>query len=169
MKQINERGMTLISLVVTVIVITIVIFAVSTNLKNNADLQKLVYLRSDIENLEGKIEEFFNEYGELPASIEYTDISDMNEILNSTELSSKFYVIDLQAMQGLSLHYGKDYEKIKKVDADRTTESVNQYKDVYIVNEITHNVFYVRGIKLKESKQTIIYYTTRGEIKIPVE
>lgn len=161
MKKVNERGMTLISLVITVIVIIIVTFAVSTNLKNNVDLQKLVYLRSDIENLEGKVEEFFNEYGQLPASIEYTDISDLSETLNSAELSSRFYVIDLQAIQGLSLHYGKDYERIKRVDPDRTTETINQYKDVYIINETSHSVFYVKGISLKEGDKKITYYTTR--------
>lgn len=161
MKKVNERGMTLISLVITVIVIIIVTFAVSTNLKNNADLQKLVYLRGDIENLEGKVEEFFNEYGELPASIEYTGISDLSEILNPEELSSRFYVIDLQAIQGLSLHYGKDYERIKVVDPDRTTETINQYQDVYIINETSHSVFYVKGISIKEGDKKNTYYTTR--------
>ena len=165
MKQKNENGMTLISLVITVIVLILVSFSVSTNLKNNADLQKLVYLRNDIENLEGKVEEFFDEYGELPASIEYTDISNLKDVFSSAELSSDFYVIDLQTMQGLSLHYGKDYDKIKNVDPDRTTETVNEYKDVYIINKTTHNIFYVQGISIKENGKTIIYYTSKGNSK----
>ncbi len=155
MKPKKEAGITLISLVVTIIVILIVSFSISINLKSNLELQKILYLRSDIDNLTQKVAEFYNEYGEVPGNIEYTNVGGLAEVLNTVELSSKFYVIDLQAMQGLSLHYGKDYEKVKGT----STVVADQYGDLYIVNEQTHNVFYVQGIQMKENGQTKRQFT----------
>ncbi len=157
MKYRKENGITILSLAVTVVAILILSFTVTLNLRNNTDLQQLVYLRSDIENLTQKVSDFYNEYGELPGSIQYKNIENLSNILSSSELSSKFYVIDLQAMQGVSLHFGKDYQKIKDLNED----TANKCKDLYIVNEQTHNVFYVKGILIKDGDREKIYYTDK--------
>ncbi len=163
-KKKMENGITLISLVVTVVVLIILSVSITTNLKNNLDVQKLVYLRGDIENLTQKVSDFYNEYGEIPANIEYTNVGRLKDILNTAEQASKFYVIDLQAMQGLSLHYGKDYEYIKDADPIRTTVDINKFEDVYIINEVTHNIFYVKGVSLKEGKEgKKTYYTNHDK------
>ena len=66
----------------------------------------------------------------------------------------EFYIIDLEAMQGITLNYGKDYEKVK---ADK--ENANKYTDLYIINTNSHNIFYVQGIGIKQNEETQIYYT----------
>ena len=47
-----------------------------------------------------------------------------------------------------------DYETIKK-DVD----NCNNYTDVYIINENSHNIFYLKGIKIEDK----IYYTDTTE------
>ena len=60
---------------------------------------------------------------------------------------SKFYVIDLQAMKGISLNYGRDYENVKNTN----TQKANEYTDIYVINNITHNIFYIKGISTEEN------------------
>ena len=75
---------------------------------------------------------------------------------------SKFYVIDLQAMKGISLNYGRDYENVKNTN----TQKANEYTDIYVINNITHNIFYIKGISTEENE---IYYTNYKEPKdIPI-
>ena len=46
------------------------------------------------------------------------------------------------------MNYGSDFSKI-------TTDTVNDYDDLYIVNEQSHHVYYARGIEL----DGVMYYT----------
>ncbi len=153
----QEKGVTLIVLVITVIALTILTFTITVNTKNSAEIKRLSQLKSDIANLNQKVSDFYNKYGEIPASIEYTNTSGLQEILNNKEKSadSKFYVVDLQAMKSISLNYGQDYESVKGTNA----ENANNYKDLYIINNLTHNIFYVDGVSVTENGQSKVYYT----------
>lgn len=152
----QEKGITIVSLVITMIVLSILTFTIILNTKESSEVQNLMNLRTDISNLKEKISNFYNEYGELPADIEYTNIENIKGILNNVELSedSKFYVIDLQAMKGISLYYGSDYEEVKNTN----TSKANLYTDLYIVNDATHNIFYVQGVS-GEGKDAKMHYT----------
>lgn len=140
----NEKGITLLSLVITIIVLLLVTTVIITNTKSMTTIGKLTELKNDISSLHQKVTDFYNEYGEIPAQIEYTNTSKLTNILNEKEKNSKFYVIDLQAMRGISLNNGKDYETVK----NQSTQTANKYEDLYIINETTHNIFYVAGVKV---------------------
>ena len=153
----KDKGITLISLVITIIVMLILAFTVTVNVKQGMEIGNFSALRTDITTLKKSVENFYKEYGEIPAEIEYTNISKLSNILNTTEKQSDsvFYVIDLQAMNGISLNYGRDYENVK----NNQTQHVNDYEDIYIINNITHNIFYVAGVKSSNTT----YYTTYTE------
>ncbi len=152
----KEKAITLISLVITIMVIGIITITITYNIHTSTNVQKLTQLRADISILESKVSDFYNEYGNIPATIEYTNINNIKPILNNVEndINSKFYVIDLQAMKGISLNYGQDYEKVK----DTNTQTANKYSNLYIINEKTHNIFYVKGVSIKDKNETKIYY-----------
>jgi len=154
----QQKGITLVSLVITIVVILILTVTIVLNTRTTSKVQTLTALRSDISNLTQKISDFYNEYGEIPGDIEYTNIGNIKGVLNSIEKSgsSKFYVIDLQAMKGVSLNYGNDYELVKNTN----TATANTYDNLYIVNGETHNVFYVRGITVEENGLNKTYYTS---------
>ena len=57
-------------------------------------------------------------------------------------------------MQGITLNNGRDYEDVKN-DKD----NANNYTDLYIINENSHNIFYVQGITIKENNTIKTYYT----------
>ena len=160
----SERVITLTVLVITVVVLSILSFTIIINMKTRTNISKLSQLKSDISTLEEKVSNFYNKYGEIPADIEYTNTSSLEPIMNNKEKTSesKFYVIDLQAMKGISLNYGRDYENVKNTN----TQKANEYTDIYVINNITHNIFYIKGISTEENE---IYYTNYKEPKdIPI-
>ena len=155
MKKIKqEKGITLSTLVITIIVLLILTSTLIYNTKGSIRIQNRTKLYNDIELLKEKVSEYYNEYGKIPANIEYTNIGNLSNILSKNNDTGKFYVIDLEAMKGITLNYGKDYEKIKDNES-----SANSYQDVYIINQNSHNIFYVKGITETSNNITTTYYT----------
>ena len=157
----QEKGVTLVALAMIVIILIMITTMLVFNAKDSIYIKNLYELKNDISNLRDKVSEYYNEYGKIPASVEYAgDVESLGSVLNNKEKSvnSIFYVLDLQAMKGISLNYGKDYEYVKN-----TIDPVTDYEDIYIINNITHNIFYVGGIKVKEGDTTKMYYTDYTE------
>lgn len=172
----NQRGINLITLSVTVIVILILTNIVLYNVKDNLGIQKLKNMQADIENLRDKVSAYDMQYGDIPVyyiqdddnkkvKVEYSNISNI-DVISEEESKSNFYVIDLSALDNLTLNYGQDYKKIKNGVA--TTESqIKQLEDLYIINEDSHNIFYVKGI-LYDGERFYTDYTKENVDKEPV-
>lgn len=154
----KEKGITMTSLVITVIMLMILTSIMIYNTKSSLNINRLTNFYNDIELLRDKISTYYNEYGKIPAEIKYTNTSNLSSVLSSQNDTGDFYVIDLEAMQGISLNYGKDYEKVKN---DKT--HANSYTDLYIINENSHNIFYVKGLEIKEDETVKKYYTDYTE------
>lgn len=56
----NERGITLVVLMLTIIIMAILVGAVVTNIDTGADIRNYQYMRADIELLESKIMTYYN-------------------------------------------------------------------------------------------------------------
>ncbi len=153
----NQKGITLISLTITVIILTLITGIIIYNARDSIYIRNYTYLENDIQNLRDKISNFYNEYGSIPAKTQVTRISsEIETVFNDIEKQNlgEFYVIDLQVFDGLTLHYGQDYEKVKNSDV------VNEYyPDLYIINRVTHNIFLLGGTRAKEGNEIKTYYT----------
>lgn len=167
----GNKGISLISLCITVAVLLILTNVVIYNTADGLRTTKLNNMQADIENLRDKVSNYYSEYGTIPAntSIEYTNI---DEIKNSGVISEAtdigpFYVIDLAAMENVTLNYGKDYEKIKNGEAT-TQDEINQLTDLYIINSTSHNIFYVQGIKV-DNDMFYTDYSAEDADKVAVE
>ena len=79
----NSRGVTLISLMLTVMIILILTGAMIFNTKNQLQMKKVQSLSVDIENLNSKVDEYYLKYGELPILCNYTNKTDFNTYINS--------------------------------------------------------------------------------------
>ena len=152
MKQ--EKGISMVSLVITIIILLILTNVMIYNARDNLYIKSLADLYNDIEILNSKVSEYYEIYGKIPANIEYTNINSLSNIISKNNDIGKFYVIDLESMQGITLNYGIDYEIIKN-----NIENINNYEDIYIINENSHNIFYVRGVSIEENGNTNTYYT----------
>ena len=154
MKVKQEKGVTLVALTITIVMLLILTGFLIYNAQDSVYMKKLTNLYNDIDLLRGKVSSYYNQYGKLPAKVKYNNTAGLTEVLNDKIDTGDFYVIDLEAMQGITLNYGKDYDKIKQ-----DQNNVDNYFDVYIVNENSHNIFYVSGVKIKENDRFKTYYT----------
>ena len=149
----ESRGITLISLSIAVIIILIITSAIIYSLTANLGIQKLRNLQTDIENLREKVSEYYAQYGDIPArkDVEYTNLNNLEiaGIISDAVDTGKFYVIELSSLDNLTLNYGQDYEQIKSGTV--TDEAgINDLENPDIINETSHNIFFVEGIEVDD-------------------
>ena len=135
----SQKGVTLVYLATAVIVLIIITNVILYSLKDNLQVEQLRNMQNDISNLRDKVTSYYAQYGEIPANrnIEYNitgrDIQ-TSGIISTAVDTGKFYVIDLKAIENLTLNYGKDYEKYKQI-VGNSTEITDDMKNQ--VNQLT--------------------------------
>lgn len=156
----KNRGITLISLSIAVIILLIITAMIVYSAKDSMYIKNLTNMQNDIANLRDKVSLYYLKYGNIPVKIEYENISNLEKgnILGVND-TGKFYIIELEKLEGLTLNYGEDYERYKTNGYTYSPELT----DIYIMNEDSHNIFYVKGIRVTENNETKIYYTDYTE------
>lgn len=143
----SNRAITLVTLVLTIVLILLVSGTMGYYTKSGLELQKVNNMYSDIEQIQSKIDEYYIKNNELPV------IKDLEKInfLHSSNVNDNenYYIIDLSKLGNISLNYGRDFEKIK------SSNTLGTDTDIYIINEQTHTIYYLEGIKYEDK----IYYT----------
>ena len=85
-----------------------------------------------------KVSYYYDEYGGIPVKEEYVG-SENFKVQKNEKDSDTYYIIDINSLEDLNL---------KK-------EVTGEAEDVYIINDISHTIYYAKGISI-EGK---IYYT----------
>ena len=117
----SKKGITLVALIITVIVLVILTSTIIRSVNVSNKVTEYNNMIADIKLLEDQILIYFNKYGELPiTSVE-------KQIYDET-----YYEIDLSKLKNITLNYGNKYE------GDET--------DVYLVND-NLTVYYLKGIE----------------------
>lgn len=162
----KQKGITLITLSITVLVLVILTEVLIYNIQDNLKIESLRNMQNDIANLRDKILTYYEKYNTIPINekIEYTNIQPLQDslILSQKADTGKFYVIELKQLENLTLNYGRDYEKITTTS---TAEEINKLTDLYIINADSLNIFYVQGIKIDNTT----YYTDYDATKVDQE
>ena len=170
----SNKGVTLMALVITVIVMLIISGTIIYKTNSYIRIQKVDKLYTDISNLSDKIDEYYLNNGDIPIlSNKYCNKSELSYILshnaslnssilnktNNSNLtinpndSDSYYIIDVEKLDGLTLNYGYSTEfKNAKSNSSSIYTSIN---DIYIINELTHQIYYPHGI----FANGIMYYT----------
>ncbi len=132
----SNRGVTLLTMGIAVIIILIILSTIFFNVTSKMRAQELDNLYNDLTILSDKVNIYYNKYGNLPIKEEYTQISNIpTEILNPNDYG-KYYIVDLSAMENLSLNTAVTEE------------------NVFVVNEGSHTVYFPSGVNL----DGVIYY-----------
>jgi len=136
----NKRGVTLIVLIITIIVMLIIASTVITISMDRFQINDARKLINDLELLQEKVSSYYLKYESLPilrnsdgTAKKYTKA--LNFKTDSGD-NGTYYIIDLEALGNISLNYGE--EGFKNPDNSN---------DLYIINEKTHTIYYVRGIE----------------------
>lgn len=143
--QNNNKGITIISLLITVAIMLIISSTAIYTSMDRFEINKLNKMYNDINLLSDKVANYYLRYGELPViknnEYTYTNLN-FNKNIND---DNTYYIINLSAMESISLNYGME-----------GFDNPNRSDDVYVVNNASHNVYYVKGIKANGN----IYHTT---------
>lgn len=161
----NEKGITLISLTMTVIILLILTGVIIYNSSSYITMNKLNNLYTDIELINSKIDEYYLKYDDLPLLCEYVDQETLKSILddnanagsatlstfseenyfNENDADEEYYVIDLEKIGGISLNYGYD-DEYKAIKGNNKITSNDIKTEIYIINTVTHQVYFPHGI-----------------------
>ena len=138
----NNKGITLVSLVITIILILIVSSTTINVSYKRFEINSFNKMKNDLELLADKVSNYYLQTGNIPVVLDssgnkaqYT-FTTLDFDKDSAD-NSVYYILDLEAMDGLLLNYGKS-----------GFENLNTSEDVYVINEQSHVVYYVKGIKL---------------------
>lgn len=126
----SKKGITIISLVVTIVIILIITSVSVSNVKLNTEFKRLSLMYSDIEQLEDKIVFYYRQYGELPIG------SKVTKVPSDIDNGHAFYEVNANKLSAVTLNLGSE-------------------EDIYIIDSETYEVYYKNGVSYKN----VIYYT----------
>lgn len=145
----NERGITLIVLIITIVVLAILIGVAVKNINIGTDIKQYNYMCADIELIESKIMSYYNDKGRLPTQGEAFNAKSVLGTQASSRDNDNYYQIDLRKLTNVTLNYGGgNIEDINNLQGN---------EDVYIINEQSHKVYYLKGVKFENT----IYYAAK--------
>lgn len=166
---IQNKGITLVALMVTVIVLLMIsTVGIYTSL-DRFELNDYKKMKSDLELLEDKVSDYYLKYEGLPVlrtSDSNIEVFSYKEYIKGLTNANQepatnandndiYYIIDLEALGNITLNYGKDFEKYKSNNVVQNVDT-----DIYIINEESHTIYYVKGIKMDD---VIYHYIKRDE------
>lgn len=138
----SNKGISLVSLIITIAVM-LIIASISIDMSlDRFEINNYNKMINDLELLENKVSNYYLKFNTIPIArddennaIRYTYTT--LEFGNAQE--ENYYIVDLEALEdGVTLNYGKE-----------GFENLNESDDVYIINEKTHSIYYVKGIEMK--------------------
>ena len=133
----NEKGITLTTLILTVVLILIIGGMMGYYSTSGWNLKRINNMYSDIEQIQTEVDTYYLKNNELPllnVSVSFSNFLNPND-------NSEYYVIDLSKLGNLKLNYGKEFENIKSSD------KLENYTDVYIINNQSQKIYYLKGIE----------------------
>lgn len=178
----NNKGITLISMVLTVIIILIITSAMIFNTKNQLAMRSVQSLSNDIETLNAKVDEYYLKYGELPKLCDYTTsanikLKNKSDFINSMKFRADqqnarlnndvnendgqdYVVIDIERLPALTLTYGYDEEyKTVKENKKVMSDGVHVEDEIFVINTRSHQIYFPHGVFVDNGEHKIMYYT----------
>ncbi|HCC04047.1 MAG TPA: hypothetical protein DEP51_04230 [Clostridiales bacterium] len=148
----KNKGITMISLVITIIVLLILTSITIYNGLAQLGIKRVNNLYADIDSISTKVAEYYlknetipiyndpyvNNKDELKAIFTANGASDTEKLINVND-EGAYYVIDLSKLDNLTLNYGDDYKT--------WNSSEPKSQNVYIINTVTHQIYFPHGVR----------------------
>lgn len=139
MKKIkNEKGITLVALTITIVVLMILSFSINVSVKSTMETRNYNYVKEDIINLSEEVKAYYLKNNSLPIDETKTynlaDYGVPSEDINPNDYGN-YYRINVSLLENISLNNGG----INNNEANEETD------DMYVVNEYSLTVYYLKG------------------------
>ena len=161
----NDKGVTLIILTITIIVLLIITGITINNSKSQLMIKKVNNLYSDIDSISTKVSDYYLKNNSLPVFDNNIYLNSSSElgtliekiggdksVINAND-DGPYYVLNLSKLENLTLNFGSEYKKWND------TSISNMYQDLYIINGVTHQIYYPKGIAYGKN----VYFTKNSE------
>ena len=135
----SKKGITIISLIVTIVVMLILTATIISDTYTGSDYKKYKNMCSDIDLLEDKILMYYKQYGNLPLASETSKTIPKDEAFNPEHT---YCEIDINKLKNITLNYGKK-------------EDDNDINNIFVIDTDNFEVYYLKGIEYEGT----IYYT----------
>ncbi len=128
----SSKGIALLELVVTIVIMMILVIALTTNITSTLETRRYYAVKEDIIALTESIQKYYVANGSVPSSETVSfDIDTLNPSDKNPNDNGVYYKID-----------------IDKLLAFDSTIELNNPEDTYLVNEQSLTVYYEEGVKL---------------------
>ena len=123
----KQKGITLISLVMTIIILLIISMTIALSSSTSMELSNGTKLKSDMQAISDRVSIYYVKNNRLPITgTTYNKSAVVGSVGNlSPDDGNIYYVIDLSELPNLTLNYSSN---------------------IYIINEETHNIYYLKDI-----------------------
>jgi len=131
----EKKGITLMVLIITIVVMIILAGTIIVSVVGYGDLKNLKAMYNDLQALQEQVHIYYEKAGELPVTGEAIDDDFVTLFAGARNANDgeDYYKIDLTFLDNINLTYGK-----QQFD-----------KDYFIVNELSHNVYYYAGFDVE--------------------
>lgn len=154
-KKNNEKGITILVLAITIVILVLITVPIVVNTNEIGELQSYTYFKADIDRLRESIEVAYLNVTDLSSiGTEYTKSMDFlaktqnGQNVKNPNDGNKYYIINLYNLnKHLDAQIQLNYGRGNKITSEDTT-------DIYIINEQSRTIYYVKGIEYKE----VTYY-----------
>ncbi|MDO5557160.1 MAG: type II secretion system protein [Clostridia bacterium] len=150
----KNNGITMVSLVLTIMILLIITGCVLSIKNPLPSAKRLSNFKNDLLKLEKCVDAYYLQNSTLPIleNISYTNISMLTGTIKNPNDNENYFVIDLDLLvddsnRRITLNYGND--------GFSTIKNGGNSRDVYIINESTHTIYYPNGV----AHEDITYYT----------
>lgn len=148
----KNKGITMISLVITIIVLLIVTSITIGNGLGQLGIKRVNNLYADIESISTKVAEYYLKNGTLPVydNLYVNNKQELEELFkkngateNITNVNDgdEYYVINPTKLDNLTLNYGDDYKEWTN------TSTSEEIQNIYIINSVTHQIYFPHGVR----------------------
>lgn len=143
----NSKGITLISLITTILILVIITATIAINLNTSLQISNLTRLQNDIQSLNDRVATYYLAHDELPVTEDTYTKTQVEKIVKEVSPNDGdiYYTIDLSKIDNTTLNFGQDYS--------------SSSDEKYIINESSHKIYFLHGV----TYAGVTYYTIEDE------
>lgn len=128
----ENKGITMVALVVTIVILLILSSVVIIEMNTGDKFKDYQYMKADIEVIKDRVHSYrFKNVDSIPTKGSVLPSVDLSGQASGRD-NSNYYEVDLEKLGNITLNYGKG----------NSTD-----KDIYIINEKSQEVYYLKGIE----------------------
>lgn len=155
MKIKSKRGISLVALLITILVMAILSAVVVLSAKNSVDNTNVTDFMNDLQKIQDAAQNYYMENGVYPFSenLELSQVQVLEQVGadKRAELREEMELNNDYSEDGTESYYIIDLSKIDVTQTKRGVKKSGNANDIYIIAKSSGNVYYLDGLETKDN------------------